>query len=85
MSDRIHLLVEVPAAAPRDSVVARLRELATQVVRRAGAAARVGQVWEGAGWCSVLTNAAAVAAVRKHIRAASHRSEISMPAATSRL
>ena len=76
LADRIHILVEVPAVAPRDAVVSRLRDLATQVVRRAGAASKVAQVWEGAGWCSVLTNAVAVGAVRKHIRAVSHQATI---------
>lgn len=68
LPDRIHILVEVPVTAAREAVLARLRELATQVARRAGAGPRVGHVWEGNGWCSVLTNAPAIDAVRRHIR-----------------
>lgn len=68
LPDRIHVLVEVPAAAPRASVVARLRDVATQVVRQAGMSSRVGQVWEDGGWCSVLTSGTAVEAVRRHVR-----------------
>lgn len=68
LPDRIHVLVEVPAVAPRASVVARLRNLATQVVRQAGMASRVGQVWEDGGWCSVLTSGPAIEAVRRHLR-----------------
>ncbi|MSR05620.1 MAG: hypothetical protein EXR93_00905 [Gemmatimonadetes bacterium] len=68
LPDRVHVLVEVPTTLTRASVVRRLRDTATLVVRRAGLAPGVGQVWEDGGWCSVLTSGLAVEAVRRHVR-----------------
>jgi len=65
--NRIHMLVEVPAVAPRESVVSRLRDIVTYTTRGSGTATG-GQVWENGGWCSVLTSSAAVEAVRRHVR-----------------
>jgi hypothetical protein len=66
MPNRVHILLAVPAVLPRHAVLSRLLAIAGDVARRAGAA---GQVREGRAWCAVLTNAAAVQAVRRHIRA----------------
>ncbi len=68
LPDRIHLLVEVPAGAARRAVVARLRAIATDVIRRAGVVPAAGSLWEDGGWCSVLTNGPAIEAVRRQVR-----------------
>jgi REP element-mobilizing transposase RayT len=81
LPDRVHVLVEVPDTAPRVTVVARLRDLATQVVRDAGLAAWRERVWEPGGWCSVLTSASAVDAVKRYLRA--QRAAVNTRGATS--
>ena len=72
LPDGVQLLAIVPAALTREQILEQIRTAATRVAKRAGVGSTgPKQVWEDNWWCAVLTNAAAVAAVRRHIAARS--------------
>src|SRR5439155_19980892 len=54
LPNRVQVLVRVPAAMERSAVIARVRTVATAVVRKAGATPGTRRVWEEACWCSTL-------------------------------
>ena len=73
LPNRVQVLVQVPAAMERSEVIARVRTVATAVVRKAGATPGTRRVWEEACWCSTLSYGIAVEAVRRHLRAIGHQ------------
>jgi REP element-mobilizing transposase RayT len=70
--DDIQLLVQVPAAVPREEIPARLKQATLQALARARIVAPWRRhVWDDRHWCAVLTNVMGLAAVRRHIQARS--------------
>jgi REP element-mobilizing transposase RayT len=82
LPDRVHSLVTIPATEDRRTVSVRLQKATTQLLRD-GNFLPDGEdrVWAGEGWCAVLPNAVAAAAVRRVL--ARRLTETSTPAATS--
>lgn len=66
--DRVQLLVRVPAGISRHTVARGLRSRLTWSLRAVGVAPWAGRIFAERYWSVVLTNAAAVAAVRHHVR-----------------
>lgn len=68
--DAVQVLLEVPAALPRDRVVRRLRTAAARAVHD-GSVCRAGRrVFDTGHWFAVLPGGARVAALRRHLLAA---------------
>lgn len=66
LPDRVHLLVSVPETADRRTISPRLQLATTRLLQDAGMLPRqAAPLWDGEGWCIVLTNAVAAAAVRR--------------------
>jgi hypothetical protein len=72
LPDRFHLLVEVPADVSREQLI-RTVNMSAAAASRTAAAGRATRVWEDHCWCSVVTNGAAIEAIRRRLRALNTR------------
>ncbi len=84
LPDRVHVLVAVPAEEDRGTVSPRLQQAVTRLLGDGRVLAQDGdKVWAGDGWCSVLSNAVSVAAVRRVLREKMASYELSTPEASA--
>jgi len=66
-SDRVRLLVRASAQLPRSALVQELKRSTARIVREAGAVESAARVWDGGSWCSSVSSAPGVEAVRRHL------------------